>query len=155
MKVFDLQKHNLYHCLISLIRQTKFYGWSMRWWPGSNNQVLVLDQETKMQHKFDPTSPTHSNYRYHWPFLYLGPSLYSVISFPPIPIVPTPTWKGKSWAKRKVDLEELAFPAACSGVLKMLFFTKPFLPNAFLLKFCHFPFSFSPWKREVTYRPLV
>ena len=59
--------------------------------------------------------------------------------------------KGKLWAKRKVDLEELAFPAACSGVLKMLFLTKPFLPNAFLLKFCHFPFSFSPWKRKVTY----
>ena len=28
-------------------------------------RVLILGQETKMQHKFDPTSPTHSNYRYH------------------------------------------------------------------------------------------
>ena len=60
------------------------------------------------------------------------------------------TWQRKSsfWILTGFLTWSPTFPSASSGDLKMLFFTNPFLPNAFLLKFCHFPFSLSPWKRK-------
>ena len=94
-------------------------------------RVLIFDQETKMQHKFVPTSPTHSNYRHHWPFLYLGPSLYSVISFPPIPIVPTPTWKREIVSKKKSRFGRTRLSSCLLRGLENAFLHKAFLPKCF------------------------
>ena len=152
LKVFDPQ-NTIYIIVWFHCSDRQFHGWSMRWWPGSKSWSLIKRQKCSTS-LFPLPQPTRTTG-------IIGPfctwALLCTLSSPSLlyPSCPLPPKKGKLWAKRKVDMEELAFPAACSGVLKMLFFTKPFLPNAFLLKLCHFPFSFSPWKREVTYSPLV
>ena len=109
---------------------------------------LVLDQETKMQHKFDPTSPTHSNYRYHWPFLYLGPSLYSVISFPPIPIVPTPTWKREIVSKKKSRFGRTRLSSRLLRGLENAFLHKAFLAKCFFTEVLPLPLFFLTLERE-------